>query len=119
MRKNKDDMPPSTPTSEPHGGMVVWVFMGDKGQFPMGVWSSLNFAHRYIHDKMFTGSLTAYELDTPIYDWAVNTGKFKRKNDQHRSIKFQQTFSNQCQEHYVFKEGHCAALGNPQYATDE
>jgi len=99
--------------------MRVWVFMGDKGHFPMGVWSTLNLAHRYIHDQQLTGSLTAYELDYPAYDWAIDTGKFKPSKDQHRSLKFRQTFSNQHQEHYTFREGHCAALGNPQYATDE
>ena len=98
------------------GGMLVWVFMGDKGHFPMGVWSSLALAHRYIHDEQLTGSLTCYEVNTPIYDWAIAMGHFKPSKDQHRSVKFRQTFSNQFQEHYRFTDGHCAALGNPQYA---
>jgi len=112
-RKNAAD------ADAPYGGMRVWVFMGDKGHFPMGVWSSLNFAHRYLHDQALTGSLTAYEIDLPAYDWAIDTGNFKPSKDQHRSLKFRQTFSNQFQEHYTFRDGHCAALGNPQYATDE
>ncbi|HYF50566.1 MAG TPA: hypothetical protein VEJ63_14235 [Planctomycetota bacterium] len=102
-----------------HSGMQVWVFMGEKGQYPMGVWSSLPLAHRYIHDQALTGSLTAYELDLPAYEAAINSGQFKPSKDQHRSHKFRQTFSNRYQEHYNFREGHCASLGNPQYATDE
>jgi hypothetical protein len=104
---------------QPHGGMQVWVFMGEKGQYPMAVWTRLDFAHRYIHDNQLSGSLTAFELNSPVYDWAISTGKFKPKQDQHRSVKFRQTFSNQCQEHYTFREGHCAALGNPKYVSED
>jgi len=102
-----------------YGGMIVWVFMGDKGTCPMAVWSSLDQAHRYLHDQQLSGSLTRYEVDVPIYDWAKDTGVFKPKLDQQRSIKFKQTFSNQYQEHYTFRDGHCGALGNPRYVEDE
>ena len=102
-----------------HGGMTAWVFMGERGQYPMGVWSSLDAAHKYIHDEQLSGSLTAYEVDTPIYDWAKETGVFKPGKDQHRSIKFKQTFTNQYQEHYNFTDGHCKVLGNPRCFEDE
>ena len=102
-----------TMAEQVHGGMRVWVFMGERGQYPMGVWSSLDAAHKYIHDQQLTGSLTAYEVDWPAYDLAIKTGRFKPGKDQHRSVKFRQTFSNQHQEHYNFRDGHCQALGNP------
>jgi hypothetical protein len=102
-----------------YGGMAVWVFMGEKGTHPMGVWSSLDAAHKYIHDNQLTGSLTRYEADVPIYDWAKDTGAFKPSKDQQRSVKFKQTFSNRYQEHYNFREGHCSALGNPRNFEDE
>ena len=97
-----------------HGGMTVWVFTGEKGTNPMGIWSTLDAAHKYIHDEQLSGSLTAFEVDQPVYEWAIKTDRFKPKQDQHRSLKFRQTFSNQYQEHYTFKEGHCAALGTPK-----
>ncbi|HYG76046.1 MAG TPA: hypothetical protein VEK08_13660 [Planctomycetota bacterium] len=112
MARRKDDEEEAPP--EARGGMMVWVFMGQHGTVPMGVWSSLDAAHKYIHDQQLTGSLTRYEVDVPIYDWAKDNGLFKPKNDQQRSIKFKQTFHNHYQEHYTFKEGHCGALGNPR-----
>jgi hypothetical protein len=101
-----------------YGGMTVWVFMGERGSFPMGVWSSLDLAHRYLHDEQLSGSLTKYEVDVPVYDWAKETGRFKPSKDQQRSLKFRQTFNNQYQEHYIFKDGHCQVLGNPKYAEE-
>jgi hypothetical protein len=102
-----------------HGGMTVWVFIGEKGTNPMGIWSSLDAAHKYIHDEQLSGSLTAFEVNQPVYDWAIKTGRFKPKQDQHRSLKFRQTFSNQYQEHYSFREGHCAALGTPKHFEEQ
>jgi hypothetical protein len=125
MSKGKDPSPPAPlPQGErgeqqPFPGMEVWVFMGERGTFPMGVWSSLDLAHRYIHDEGLTGSLTKYELEVPVYEWAIATGKFKPSKDQHRSLKFRQAFNNQFQEHYTFRDGHCQALGNPKYVTEE
>ena len=109
---------PNTPTSA-YGGMSVWIFMGDKGTCPMAIWSSLDAAHKYIHDNQLSGALTRYEVDVPIYDWAKDSGAFKPSKDQQRSVKFRQTFSNQYQEHYNFREGHCAALGTPRNFEDE
>jgi hypothetical protein len=102
-----------------YGGMTVWVFMGDRGTNPMGIWTTLDAAHKYVHDEQLTGQLTAVELNQPVYEWAKKTGRFKPKLDQQRSIKFRQTFSNQFQEHYTFKEGHCQALGTPRNFEDQ
>jgi hypothetical protein len=107
-------IPVSERTPRVYGGMTIWVFIGERGTNPMGVWSSLDAAHKYIHDETLSGSLTAFELDQPVYDWAIKTGKFKPKHDQHRSLKFRQTFNNQFQEHYAFKEGRCDTLGTPR-----
>ncbi len=104
--------------SHVYGGMRVWVFMGERGQHPMAVWSSLDAAHKFIHDEQLSGSLTCYEVDVPIYEWAIKTDRFKPTRDQHRSLKFRQTFSNQHQEHYNFRDGHCAALGTPRNFED-
>ena len=101
-----------------YGGMTVWVFMGASGTNPMGIWSSLDAAHKYIHDEQLSGSLTAFGIDQPVYDWAIKTGRFKPKGDQHKSLKFRQTFSNQHQEHYTFREGRCDALGTPRHFED-
>jgi hypothetical protein len=109
----------NTKNKPPHGGMQVWVFMGERGTVPMGVWAALDTAHKYIHDEQLSGSLTAYELDVPIYEAAIDSGKFKPNRDQHRSLKFRQTFNNQYQEHYTFREGHCAALGTPRNFEDQ
>jgi hypothetical protein len=101
------------------GGMTVWVFMGERGAYPMAIWSSLDEAHKYIHDELLSGSLTRYEVDVPVYQWAINSGKFKPTKDQHRSLKFRQTFNNQYQEHYNFRDGFCQALGTPRHFEDQ
>ena len=100
--------------SETYSGQRVWVFMGDKGTCPMGVWATLDAAHMYLHDEELSGTLIVYELDMPIYEAAKNSGKFKPARDQHRSLKFRQTFNHQFQEHYLFKDGRCEKLGNPK-----
>lgn len=109
------ELPVQPEPERAYGGLAVWVFMGDRGQYPMAIWTTIDAAHRYIHDNQLSGSLTAYELNSPVYDWAINNEKFKPSKDQHRSVKFRQTFTNQFQEHYNFRDGHCAALGNPKY----
>ena len=99
--------------SEVYGGNKIWVFMGDKGTCPMGLWTSLDAAHKYIHDELLSGALIVYELDQPIYEGAKNSGKFKPSKDQQRSLKFRQTFNHTFQEHYIFRDGHCSKLGTP------
>jgi hypothetical protein len=100
--------------SDVYGGQPIWIFMGEKGTCPMGAWSLLDAAHKYIHDEALTGVLIRYDLDEPIYEAAKSSGRFKPTKDQQRSVKFRQTFNWQFQEHYTFREGHCEKLGNPK-----
>jgi len=99
--------------SDIYGGQTIWIFMGERGTCPMGAWSTLDAAHKYIHDELLSGVLIAYEADSPIYEAAKASGKFKPSRDQQRSLKFRQTFNHQFQEHYLFKDGHCEKLGTP------
>ena len=100
--------------SDVYGGQTIWVFMGERGTCPMGVWSSLDAAHKYLHDELLSGALVEYNLDEPIYEVAKNSGKFKPSKDQQRSLKFRQTFNWQFQPHYTFRDGHCEQLGTPK-----
>ena len=99
--------------SDVYGGQQVWVFMGERGTCPMGIWSSLDAAHKYLHDELLSGALIVYHLDEPIYEAAKNSGKFKPSKDQQRSLKFRQAFNWQFQESYTFRDGHYDKLGTP------
>lgn len=49
----------------------VWVFNGQGGQFPGGVFSSRKLAEAWIRFRWLTGVLTAYPLDEGCFDWAL------------------------------------------------
>ncbi|HEU0053036.1 MAG TPA: hypothetical protein VFQ39_07655, partial [Longimicrobium sp.] len=48
----------------------VWVFNGEAGSFPSGVFTSREAAEAWIAKYALTGVLTAYPLDVGVYDWA-------------------------------------------------
>ena len=85
---------------------TVWIFTGPKAQFPSGVFGARETAERWIEQNHLSGTLTAYPLDTGVYDWAVANGHFAPKRDDQRSPEFIQRFSSATQEHYHYENGH-------------
>lgn len=83
---------------------VVWVFNGG-GSFPGGVFTCLETAEAWISANRLTGVLTAYPLDTGIYDWATSKGYFMPKRDDQKSPDFIGRFSSASQEHYHYEDG--------------
>jgi hypothetical protein len=83
----------------------VWIFKGQKAQFPSGAFSSREAAERWIHQHRLSGTLTVYPLDVGVYDWAVAAGHFAPKRDDQRAPEFIQGFSSASQEHYHYEDG--------------
>ena len=88
---------------------AIWVFNGDGGQFPGGVFSSQDRAVAWIEEHALSGVLTAYPLDEGCLDWAVRVGVFKVTTPRHeerlRDPRFRSAFSSASQEHWHFVDG--------------
>jgi hypothetical protein len=83
--------------------ITVWVFNGIGGNFPAAVFSTKELAEAWIHANSLQGTLTEYPLDISSYDWCVNKGFFKPKNEEQRRPAFIQTFSSAYQDHYHYE----------------
>ena len=83
----------------------VWVFNGANAQFPSGVFSSRERAEEWIQKHRLTGTLTKYPVDMSVYDWAIENGLFKLKDEENKSAHFIQRFSSAKQEHYHYEDG--------------
>jgi hypothetical protein len=84
---------------------TVWVFTGERANFPSGVFTSRTAAERWIGEHGLSGTLTAYPLDTGIYEWAASNGYFRPSRDEHRTAEFIGRFSSASLEHYHYENG--------------
>lgn len=83
----------------------VFVFSGLTNHHPSAVFSAVEPARAWIRKHDLTGTLTEYPIDKPVYDWAVERGKFKPSGDHERSSDFIGNFSDASQRHYHFENG--------------
>jgi hypothetical protein len=84
---------------------AVWVFCGNNATFPSAVFSQRKDAEEWISRHELSGTLTAYPIDKPAYDWAIETGSFEPKKPKHKTSEFIQKFSSASQEHYHYTKG--------------
>ncbi len=54
---------------------------------------------------MFTGVLTRYPIDQPLYEWAMANGHFEPRYPSQRSAPFIQQFSSAHLEHFHYEAG--------------
>lgn len=83
----------------------IWVFKGDAGIFPSGVFSSREKAECWIAARGLSGCLTNYPLDIGVYEWAIEQGVFKPKREDQTTAAFIQRFSSAYLEHYHYHDG--------------
>jgi hypothetical protein len=83
----------------------VWVFNGQGGKFPGGVFVDKRDAERWIYDHKLTGVLTLYPLNEGIYEWAIKKGYFKPQKEKQMLANFIGAFSSASQEHYHYLDG--------------
>lgn len=83
----------------------VWVFLGEEGRWPSGVFNARGLAEQWIGENGLTGMLTDYPLDVGVYEWAVAKGFFRPSQPGHASATFIAGFSAARQDHAHFTDG--------------
>ena len=83
----------------------VWVFNGGKGDFPGGIFTELDRAEQWIEQHGLTGTLTAYPLDTGVYEWAIAKGLFRPVEPHQATSHFIGRFTSASMEHHHYEDG--------------
>ena len=83
----------------------VWVFNGGKGHFPGGIFTALDGAEQWIERHGLTGTLTAYPLDTGVYEWAIAKGLFRPDKPHQTTSDFIGRFTSASMEHHHYENG--------------
>jgi hypothetical protein len=83
----------------------VWVFNGARNPFPSAVFREREDAEAWIRGRKLSGTLTAYPLDVPVYEWAVAEGVFTPKRPEHEAPSFVANFSSGAQDHTHYEDG--------------
>jgi hypothetical protein len=83
----------------------VWVFNGYGGQFPSGVFTTIETAEEWIAKYLLSGVLTWYPLDVGVYDWTIANKCFLPRKDHQREPRFIQSFSSAHTGHYHYTDG--------------
>ncbi|WP_446751579.1 DUF7710 domain-containing protein [Variovorax sp. S12S4] len=83
----------------------VWIFNGAGARTPSAVFKDRAEAEVWIVANKLSGMLTEYPVGVSVYQWAIQSGNFKIKNDNDRSPEFIQRFSSGAQEHMHYENG--------------
>ncbi|VTT97226.1 Uncharacterized protein OS=Planctomyces maris DSM 8797 GN=PM8797T_10509 PE=4 SV=1 [Gemmataceae bacterium] len=96
------------------------MFNGSGGQFPSGVFSTVEQAERWIATHRLSGMLTWYPLDVGVYEWTIEKKCFIPRKDYQKTPDFIQTFSSAHTGHYHYENGGPAGAGlaDQQQAAD-
>lgn len=86
-------------------GEFVWVFNGAKGTFPSGIFTNLDRAEEWIETHRLTGTLTAYPMNTGIYEWAIAHGLFKPRQAHQTTPEFIGRFTSASMDHHHYEDG--------------
>jgi hypothetical protein len=83
----------------------IWVFNGQGGQFPGGVFSRVESAEEWIGKHLLTGTLTKYPIDIGVYEWAIDCQLFEPQKPYQYDAGFIGRFSSAGLEHYHYEKG--------------
>lgn len=83
----------------------VWVFNGQGGQFPGGVFRTSDEAKAWIRKYRLSGVLTEYPIGVGTYDWACERSFFTPKAEKHSTPDFIGKFTSAAQRHIHFDNG--------------
>jgi hypothetical protein len=84
---------------------TIWVFIGEGGAFPSGIFSNRASAQEWIIRHSLSGILTEYPIDTGVFDWAIKRGSFLPKRPEQSTPKFIGRFTCASLEHIHFENG--------------
>lgn len=85
--------------------MTVWIFSGERGRFPSGVFTERIMAENWIKEHKLSGVLTLYPLDEGVYEWAIKNKFFNPAKEKEKMPHFIGAFSSASQEHYHYIDG--------------
>jgi hypothetical protein len=83
----------------------VYIFTGNEGVFPSGVFTTLENAEEWIKKHSLSGILNKYPLNIGLYNWAIKKDFFFIKNEYQKGAKFIQKFTCGSMEHFHFENG--------------
>jgi len=89
----------------PHNEPGVWVFNGSGGQFPSGVFTTVEIAEEWIAKHKLSGTLTWYPLDIGVYEWTIKKEYFSPRKDHQKTPTFIQRFSSAYTGHDHYENG--------------
>ena len=81
----------------------IWVFQGSGSRNVSACFSGKENAERWIQQYVLSGLLTAYPIDQPVYDWAVQSQIIRSTKDEQQTAQFIQNFSSAHLEHYHYE----------------
>ena len=85
--------------------MQVWIFNGEQSYLPSAVFLNLELAEKWVKENRVSGILTAYPINTSVYEWAIEKGVFHPKHPYQKLPEFIQRFTSASLEHYHYKDG--------------
>lgn len=87
----------------------AWVFNGQGGRFPGGIFTDRALAEDWIRLHRLTGVLTAYPLNEGCFDWASRNNCLNMKSEtlarKQSDPLFIGSFSTASQEHFHYEDG--------------
>jgi hypothetical protein len=92
-------------SEQQHDSNRVWVFNGNRNQFPSAVFSGRALAEEWIRKNRLSGTLTAYPLDLSVYEWVIGQGYWLPKTEDHRHRDYIANFSSAYLEHFHYEDG--------------
>ena len=94
----------------------VWVFQGDGQNVVSGCFATQKAAEAWIAQKRLSGVLTAYPLNQPIYDWAMEQGYWQPTQTHHSQARFIQNLPARICHIFIILMA-CAKMDNAQLAA--
>ena len=82
----------------------IYVFIGNQGKLPGGVFSTRPLAEEWIQINKLSGRLTEYPIDLGVYDWAVGTGRVRKLQASYCTPDIVGGFSSHL-DHWHFEDG--------------
>jgi hypothetical protein len=83
----------------------IWIFCGERGDFPSGVFYDLDAAEAWVREHSLTGVLTQYPTNAGVYNWMIERGYFRPKAPHQVAPQFIGRFSSAYLTHYHYAQG--------------
>lgn len=83
----------------------VWVFTGNGGRFPSGVFEHKNEAEKWIRCNSLSGILARYPVGISVYEWAIKSNIFSPQKEIQKNPEFVSKFGFGYVDHYFYEDG--------------